>query len=125
MSLPKALSLRKYGPIGALSTNYLYLCENSADMSEDVATRLKSKIEELISRYEAVRSENKELKERLEQAVAQNDIKTQKLNRLEKQIENLQLKKAFTDTSGDNTQAKRKVVSLIKEIDKCMELLNN
>ena len=94
-------------------------------MSEDVATRLKSKIEELISRYEAVRSENKELKERLEQAVAQNDIKTQKLNRLEKQIENLQLKKAFTDTSGDNTQAKRKVVSLIKEIDKCMELLNN
>ncbi len=94
-------------------------------MSEDVATRLKSKIEELISRYEAVRSENKELKERLEQAVAQNDTKTQKLNRLEKQIENLQLKKAFTDTSGDNTQAKRKVVSLIKEIDKCMELLNN
>lgn len=94
-------------------------------MSEDVVSRLKSKVEELISRYETVRSENEELKARLEQVVAQNDIKTQKLNKLEQQIENLQLRKAFTDTSGDNTLAKRKVSSLIREIDKCMELLND
>lgn len=94
-------------------------------MGEDLVIRLKSKIEELIARYESLKVENEELKARLAQSDAQLVTKTQKLNQLERQIGNLQLTEALKGSSGDSARAKRKVAALIKEIDKCIGLLND
>ncbi|MBR1538763.1 MAG: hypothetical protein IJ636_04575 [Bacteroidales bacterium] len=94
-------------------------------MGQDLATRLKTKVEELVARYETLDRENIELKARLEHCEADISKKDQKIKELEKQIENLRLKDAFLGTSGDRAQARRKVARLIREIDACVSLLDD
>jgi len=94
-------------------------------VESDIAIRLRNKIEDLIARFESLKSENRYLAEKVDELSAQNEIKTRKINALEKKLDNLQLTGALTSTSGDNAAAKRKVASLIREIDKCIGLLND
>jgi hypothetical protein len=93
-------------------------------MEQDLATRLKSKIEELVSRYETLARENADLKTRLSRCEKELEKKDTKLKDVEKQIDTLRLKEAFLGTTGDRTQARKKVARLIKEIDACVSLLN-
>ena len=93
-------------------------------MERDLASRLKMKVEELIARYETLDRENGELRALLAKAETDREKKDIKIKELEKQIDNLRLKEAFLGTAGDRTAAKRKVASLIKEIDACVSLLD-
>ena len=92
-------------------------------MGQDLALRLKTKVEELVARYETLARENADLKSRLARCETDITKKDLKIKELEKQIENLRLKEAFLGTSGDRMQARRKVARLIKEIDACVSLL--
>ena len=49
-------------------------------MEQDLATRLKSRIEELVSRYETLDRENADLKARLSRCERELDKKDTKLN---------------------------------------------
>lgn len=93
-------------------------------MEQDLATRLKTKIEELVSRYETLDRENTDLRTRLSRCERELEKKDTRLKDLEKQIDTIRLKEAFLGTSEDRTQARRKVARLIKEIDACVALLN-
>ena len=93
-------------------------------MEQDLANRLKTKVEELISRYESLAAENAGLRASLAKSESDNQTKEQRIKELEKKIDNLRLKDAFLGTSVDRTQAKKKVARLIKEIDACVSLLN-
>ena len=73
-------------------------------MEQDLANRLKTKVEELISRYESLASENAELRASLARYESDNHKKEQRVKELEKQIDNLRLKDAFLGTSVDRTQ---------------------
>lgn len=86
---------------------------------------VKSSIEKLLARYEAVSAENAELKDRLAKAESQNKTYRDQIVELNNQIDSLTLKAAFTagDSRTDNTKAKAKVDKLIKEIDKCISLM--
>lgn len=92
-------------------------------MGQDLATRLKSKVETLIAKSETLDRENAALKARLARYEKETEKKDNRIKELEKQIENLRLKEAFLGTSGDRAQARRKVARLIKEIDACVSLL--
>ena len=93
-------------------------------MEQDLAVRLKSKVEELVARYERLVKENADMQARLVRYESELNKKDNKLKELEKQISDLRLKEAFLGTSGDRAQARRKVAQLIKEIDACVSLLN-
>jgi predicted nuclease with TOPRIM domain len=93
-------------------------------MEQDLAIRLKSKVEELISRYESLATENAGLRDLLAKSESDNQKKEQRIKELEKKIDNLRLKDAFLGTAVDRTQAKKKVARLMKEIDACVSLLN-
>ena len=92
-------------------------------MGQDLAERLKSKVEQLIARCETLDRENADLKALLTRYEADKNKKENRIKDLEKQIENLRLKEAFLGTSVDRVQARRKVARLIKEIDACVSLL--
>lgn len=93
-------------------------------MENDLAIRLKSKVEELISRYETLDRENAVIKAKLDRVEAELTEKDNKITELEKQIKDLRLKEVFLGTAADRTQAKRTVSRLIKEIDACVSLLS-
>ncbi|MBO4768776.1 MAG: hypothetical protein IKX03_03670 [Bacteroidales bacterium] len=86
---------------------------------------LKERIAKLISLYEGLREREADLSERLERSEKLNIEKDNTINELKERLDNLQLTLALGSSSPDRAEARRKVAGLIKEIDKCIALLNN
>ena len=97
-------------------------------MSKDyqsVINNLKGKIELIISKYEQVVSENIKLSEVLNSCKEALNNNTNNIKELETKISNLQLAEAFKTSSADVKEAKQKIGKIVKEIDKCIALLND
>ena len=71
--------------------------------------------------YESEKAECERLRAALEQSTAQNEAYQKQIIELERQIDNQKLAGAFLN--GDNTESKKKIDKLIKEIDKCITLI--
>ncbi|MFA6713613.1 MAG: hypothetical protein WCR82_07020 [Bacteroidales bacterium] len=93
-------------------------------MDENFIKGFKSKIEQIIAMYESEKLLNARLLEELSKNKKQLVNSNNRITELEKQIDNLQLTEAFKNSSKDEKEAKQKVAKLIKEIDKCIGLLN-
>lgn len=85
--------------------------------------KLRQRIQELISAYETERHERKRLESELEMAAIQNKAYKEQIIELERTIDNLKLADAFKSGNADNTEARKKIDKLIKEIDKCITLM--
>ena len=87
-------------------------------------SRLKNKIGLLVSQYEHIKAENERMAVELTTSkIIIGENKT-KIIELEQKINRLQIAGAFKTSSADVREAKQKVAKLIKEIDKCIALLN-
>ena len=84
---------------------------------------IKHKIEQLIAAYEKEKMERINLQEALRQSKLQNEAYKMQITELEREIDNLKLTKAFMADSSDNTQAIKKIDRLMKEIDRCISLM--
>lgn len=85
---------------------------------------IKTNIEKLIALYEAERSERERLQAELQRSKAENESCRKRIEDLEQHLNNLHLSEAF-GVGGDSTAAKEKIERLVKEIDKCIDLLEN
>ena len=88
-------------------------------MLEDI----KASVERLMAVYEAARLENKSLKEEIRQMQALNEDYRKQIENLEREVDNLRLKNAFVAASEGRMEAKAKIDRMIKEIDKCISLI--
>ncbi len=100
-------------------------------MAEDIFAALSAKVEKLISMYEGEKSRCAALETELEtlrgQVARQRERQTfleQKNQTLEEKLNNLQLAGAFTASPGDSAGAKRRLNTVIKEIDEGIAMLN-
>ena len=84
---------------------------------------VKQNIKQLIAAYETEKTERTRLQSALEQAEAKNDAYRKQITELERQIDNLKLAEAFKAGGEGSPEAKKKINSLIKEIDRCITLL--
>ena len=84
---------------------------------------LKQRIRQLIALYEAEKTERIKLQIELEKYSRQNEAYRTQITELERQIDNLKLTQAFVADSSDNEQARKKIDKLMKEIDKCISLM--
>ena len=85
---------------------------------------LNRKIDDLLSKYNALRSETAELKKHnsdLSETV--NDQETI-IKELETKNERIKLSGALLGESGNAVEAKKKITELVREIDRCVALLN-
>ena len=82
---------------------------------------VRQKIAQLMAAYESEKAECERLRAALEQSTAQNEAYQKQIIELERQIDNQKLAGAFLN--GDNTESKKKIDKLIKEIDKCITLI--
>ena len=83
---------------------------------------IKQDIRRLIAAYESEKLERKRLQAELEQARVENETLRKQTIELERQIDNLKLTEAFK-ASESNPEARKKIDSLIKEIDRCISLM--
>lgn len=84
---------------------------------------IKQKIQQLIAAYEAEKAERIRLQSALDQATAQNEAYVKQITELERQIDNLKLTEAFKAGATGSPEAKKKINSLMKEIDRCIALM--
>ena len=85
--------------------------------------KLKERIQQLISAYETEREQRIKLEAELARSETQNETYRKQITELERTIDNLKLADAFKSGNTDNAEARKKIDRLIKEIDKCITLM--
>ena len=93
--------------------------------SQIIVGNLKTRIEQIISKYEVALSENISLKEQLHKALEEIEEKNEKIKTLEQKVEQMQLADAFSASTGDVKEAKKRIGKIVREIDKCISMLND
>ena len=93
--------------------------------SQIIIQKLKGHIEQIISKYELALSENVSLKDELEKCRTDLEQKENRIKELEKKVELMQLGEAFRASSEDVKEAKKKIGKIVREIDKCISMLND
>ncbi len=83
---------------------------------------IKTNIEKLISLYETEKQRSEGLAAELEQCRAELASCKEKAAELDAQIDNLRLQYAFSG-AGDPALAKARITKLVREIDRCIKLL--
>ena len=85
---------------------------------------LRQQIEKLIARYEAEKAENESLRNELRACKEANQTYRKQVEDMLSEIETRKLADAFT-AGGDRAAAKEKIDTIIKEINRCISLLEN
>ena len=84
---------------------------------------VKQGIQQLIAAYEKEKMERQRLQTALEHSQAKEETYRKQIIELERQIDNLKLTEAFKASSGNSPEARKKIDSLLKEIDRCISLM--
>jgi chromosome segregation ATPase len=82
---------------------------------------VKQRIQQLIAAYEKEKFERERLNAALIEIQAQNEAYRKQITELDRQIDNLKLAGAFK--ADGSPEARKKIDRLMKEIDKCIALL--
>jgi len=85
---------------------------------------LNRKLDELINRYSGLKSEITDLKNGNEVLKAMLQERDEKIKELEIKYERVKLSGALLGDGGNAPEAKKKITELVREIDKCVALLN-
>ncbi len=91
---------------------------------KDIIINLKEKITGIISLYESSKYEVENLKKELENLEIKKKNLEKNISELENKYNSLKLAKTLTGSKQDNAEAKSKINNIVREIDKCIALLN-
>jgi len=91
---------------------------------KDIVVTLKDKIKKLLSLYNDLKAENAEFKKQTEEFKKQIKNKEAELDFLKNKYNKLKLAKSLLASSGDSHDAKIKINRIVREIDRCIALLN-
>lgn len=86
--------------------------------------RLYSKMESLIAKYESVNAQHKQSLIRIEDLLKELELREQAIKQLEDKNKILKLSTSIQSEQGDNKAARKNINELVREIDKCIALLN-
>jgi len=91
---------------------------------KDIVVTLKDKVKKLLSLYDDLKVENIELKKQTEEYKTQIKNKEAELDFLKNKYNKLKLAKSLLASTGDSHDAKIKINRIVREIEKCIALLN-
>ncbi len=91
---------------------------------KDIVGTLRNKVKKLLSLYNDLKVENAELKKQTEEYKIQKKNKEAELDFLKNKYNKLKLAKSLLASTGDSHDAKIKINGIVREIDKCIALLN-
>jgi len=93
-------------------------------IEEDMISSLEGKIKRVIHVAEDFRINNIQLKQRVDELSEQLLVKNQEMEVLESKFQSLRLAKTLASSPEDVKNAKLQVNRMVREIDKCIALLN-
>ena len=92
---------------------------------KETIERLHNKIVLLLENYQQLKEELKVSNQRVNVLSKQLDEQHQTIQQLNEKNKVLKLSTSIQNKQGDNKAAKQKINELVREIDKCIALLNN
>jgi chromosome segregation ATPase len=95
-----------------------------SDQGYEELTLLNKKIEELFDRYNNLRTKNVELKNENESIKHVLQERNEKIQELETKYERIKISGALMGEGENAAEAKKKINELVREIDRCVALLN-
>ena len=93
-------------------------------IEEDMISLLEEKIKQVIRVAEGFRIKNIQLKQQVDELSELLLVKNQEMEVLESKFQSLKFAKTLTSSSEDVKDAKFQVNRMVREIDKCIALLN-
>ena len=90
----------------------------------DLIINLEAKIDKLVERYHTEKNENGMLRSEISRLTKQLDEAAVAHSDLKKQIERLKMAKNIAASSADVQATKTRINQIVKEIDKCIAMLN-
>ncbi len=87
--------------------------------------QLEKLIQELVRRYEVASRDRSDLMAELNKTKTELLNAKNKIAEQEKKLEHFELKQAFFSSEASEKRAKRQLGKIVKEIDKCISLLND
>ncbi len=95
----------------------------NADQIEILGT-LRGRVKEIMTALKKERERNSKLEQELQNLRVKYDQQEKKITEIEHKYNNLKLAKVLTDGDEGAHDARIKVNSIVREIDKCIALLN-
>jgi peptidoglycan hydrolase CwlO-like protein len=86
---------------------------------------LYDKVETLMVKYARLREENRRMQEELDQLHKEKDLRDEHIQDLNHRINVLKTSKQLERSEEDNAEIRQKLNAYIREIDRCIALLNN
>ena len=84
---------------------------------------IRKDIERLVAAYEAEKEHRRNLEEELLHCREEIGVYRKQIAELDRQIDNFKLKSAFLASSGSDDEAKDRIERMIKDIDRCISLM--
>jgi len=94
------------------------------DPKLDIIVELQNKIDTLIDRYKSLKNEVRILNEKNGKLVSELDEAMENYRELEEKYNNLKLSGSILAETGNPGEAKKRINQIVREIDKCIALLN-
>ncbi|MEA3450699.1 MAG: hypothetical protein U9Q83_02205 [Bacteroidota bacterium] len=97
---------------------------------KEIIDLLRVRLSDLITMYERTKEENLHLFKKNQELIEKNNQKDNEINKLKERLETYKLSNAFIitseggDISNKKHDAKIRINRIVKEIDRCMALLN-
>jgi predicted nuclease with TOPRIM domain len=92
--------------------------------NSEITLKLKTQIKDLIKLYEACFIEKEELKKKSSKLQLELEHTTERIKELEEEKKKLTLANGLIGGEQSNDEAKQMVNKIVREIDKCIALLN-
>ncbi|MDP3433397.1 MAG: hypothetical protein Q8T04_10585 [Bacteroidota bacterium] len=94
------------------------------DPEKNLLLEFKLKVKQMIAKHENLKQEKMQLRGKIESLEETINHLRQENSLLEQKYENVKLAKMLVASDDDNKDAKSKIQKLVREIDKCIALLN-
>lgn len=91
--------------------------------SDELITQIENKIEMLVSKLEVLNSENELLTNQIKELQESINKKNKDLESLTKKIETIKISKTI-EGGKEKEEVKKKINEILREIDRCVGLLN-
>lgn len=91
---------------------------------KEIIDRLHGKLENLISRLDDLENQNLTLFQKLSDSTLILEQKDQSINDLKEKNRILKISSSLNQVDGKDKSSKKQITDLVREIDKCIALLN-
>ena len=94
------------------------------DQEKNLWVEFKGKVKQLIAKHESLKQEKHQLQAKIGELEKSINQLNQEKSLLEQKYANLKIAKILSASDEENKDAKSKIQKIVREIDKCIALLN-